>query len=136
MRQVLFVQGGGDGVHDQWDNHLVDSLRSELGPAYEIRYPVMPNEADPEYAVWELALQKELASLEPGAIVAGHSVGGTILIHVLAEQYATSQVRRRLPHRSAVHRHRRMDKRRHRATIGLVRSATTRRSHPLLSWSR
>ena len=85
MRQVLFVQGGGDGVHDQWDNHLVDSLRSELGPAYEIRYPVMPNEADPEYAVWKLALQKELASLDPGAIVVSHSVGGTILIHVLAE---------------------------------------------------
>jgi predicted alpha/beta hydrolase family esterase len=86
MRQVLFVQGGGDGVHDQWDNHLVDSLRNELGPAYEIRYPVMPNEADPEYAVWKLAIQKELAALEPGAIVIGHSVGGTILIHVLAER--------------------------------------------------
>lgn len=86
MRQVLFVQGGGDGVHDQWDNHLVDSLRDQLGPAYEIRYPLMPNEADPKYAVWKLALEKELAALEHGAIVIGHSVGGTILIHVLAER--------------------------------------------------
>ena len=85
MRQVLFVQGGGEGVHDQWDNQLVDSLRRELGPAYEIRYPVMPNEADPKYAVWKPALQRELAALERGAIVIGHSVGGTILIHVLAE---------------------------------------------------
>lgn len=49
MRKVLFVQDGGDGVHDQWDNHLVDSLRSELGPAYEIRHPVMPNEADARF---------------------------------------------------------------------------------------
>ena len=86
MRQVLFVQGGGEGVHDQWDNQLVDSLRGELGPAYEIRYPVMPNEADPKYAVWKLALQREFAALEHGAIVVGHSVGGTILIHALAEQ--------------------------------------------------
>lgn len=86
MRQVLFVQGGGEGVHDQWDNQLVDSLRGELGPAYEIRYPVMPNEADPQYGEWRLALQRELAALEPGAIVVGHSVGGTILIQVLAEQ--------------------------------------------------
>ena len=84
MRQVLFVQGGGEGVHDHWDNQLVDSLRGELGPAYEIRYPVMPNEADPQYAVWKLALQREVAGLTPGAIVIGHSVGGTILIHVLA----------------------------------------------------
>ena len=85
MRQILFVQGGGAGVHDQWDNHLVDSLRSELGPGYEIRYPVMPDEADPQYAAWKLTLQRELAALEPGAIVIGHSVGGAILIHVLTE---------------------------------------------------
>lgn len=85
MRQVLFVQGGGEGVHDRWDNQLVDALRGELGPDYEIRYPVMPNEADPEYAVWRRALEQELAALEPGAVVVGHSVGATILIHVLAE---------------------------------------------------
>ena len=86
MRQVLFVQGGGEGVHDQWDNQLVDSLRRELGPDYEIRYPEMPNEADPKYAIWKLALEKEFAALEPGAIVIGHSVGGTILIHAIAER--------------------------------------------------
>jgi predicted alpha/beta hydrolase family esterase len=86
MRQVLFVQGGGEGVHDQWDNHLVDSLRAELGPAYEIRYPVMPNEADPRYAVWKVAIQRELEALTPGAVVIGHSVGGSILINLLAEE--------------------------------------------------
>ena len=85
MRQVLFVQGGGEGVHDLWDNRLVDALRRELGPTYEIRYPVMPNEADPNYAVWKRALEKEFATLESGAVVIGHSVGGTILIHALAE---------------------------------------------------
>ena len=63
-------------------------------PAYEIRYPVMPNEADPDYAVWKGALQTEFAALEPGAIVIGHSVGGTILIHVLAEAAPPSSWRR------------------------------------------
>ena len=86
MRQVLFVQGGGEGVHDQWDNQLVDSLRGELGPGYEIRYPVMPDEADPKYAVWKVALDRELAALTSGAIVIGHSVGGTMLIHAIAER--------------------------------------------------
>lgn len=85
MRQVLFVQGGGEGVHDEWDNHLVDSLRAELGSAYEIRYPRMPSEADPKLATWKPALEKELAALWNGAIVVGHSVGGTILIDVLAD---------------------------------------------------
>ena len=85
MRRVLFVQGGGPGAHDEWDNRLVDSLGSELGPDYEIRYPRMPDEGNPRYAVWKPALERELSALEEGAIVAGHSIGGTILIHLLAE---------------------------------------------------
>jgi predicted alpha/beta hydrolase family esterase len=86
MRQVLFVQGGGEGVHDEWDNRLVDSLGRELGPGYEIRYPVMPDEADPRYTAWKQTIERELAALEDGAVVVGHSVGGTILVNVLAER--------------------------------------------------
>jgi predicted alpha/beta hydrolase family esterase len=92
MRQVLFVQGGGEGVHDQWDNQLVDSLRRESGPDYEIHYPVMPNEADPKYAAWKRALEREFAALAHGAIVIGHSVGGAILINVLAERTPQSSL--------------------------------------------
>lgn len=83
--QLLFVQGGGARVHDEWDSKLVESLRRELGPSYEVRYPRMPNEDDPSYAAWSAALQKEFASLKDGAIVVGHSIGGTILINFLAE---------------------------------------------------
>jgi predicted alpha/beta hydrolase family esterase len=86
MRQILFVQGAGEGVHDQWDNRLVDSLANKLGPDYEIRYPVMPNEADPKYVAWKEALERELASLDDGAVVVGHSIGGTVLINALAER--------------------------------------------------
>lgn len=85
-KQLLFVQGGGEGVHDEWDNKLVASLERELGRDYEIRYPPMPNEADPNYALWQRALKKEFASLGDGAILVGHSVGATILINVLAEE--------------------------------------------------
>jgi pimeloyl-ACP methyl ester carboxylesterase len=81
----LFVQGGGEGAHDQWDSKLVDNLGSELGPQYEIRYPFMPNEADPSYPAWKAALETAFAGLGDGAILIGHSIGGTILIHVLAE---------------------------------------------------
>src|SRR4029453_16059061 len=84
--QVLFVQGGGgEGVHDEWDNKLVESLERELGPNYRIRYPRMPHEADPRYVAWKAALEKEFAKLDDGAIFVGHSIGGTILINALAE---------------------------------------------------
>ena len=83
-RQVLFVQGGGDGTHDEWDDKLVESLERELGPDYEVVYPRMPNEADPNYASWKAALEKEFATLDDVAILIGHSIGGTILINALA----------------------------------------------------
>ena len=84
-KQVLFIQGGGTGVHDEWDNQLVDSLTQELGPDYDVRYPRMPMEADPSYTMWKAALAEEIAGLDDGAILIGHSVGGTILINALAE---------------------------------------------------
>jgi hypothetical protein len=85
-RQLLFVQGGGAGVHDEWDDKLVESLKRELGSDYEIRYPQMPNEEDPQYAAWKATLENELAALDDRAILVGHSVGGTMLVNTLAEQ--------------------------------------------------
>jgi predicted alpha/beta hydrolase family esterase len=83
--QVLFIQGGGKGTHDEWDNKLVESLRRELGAGYQIRYPHMPDEAEPNYASWSTAVQKELSGLNDGAILVGHSIGGTILLSSLAD---------------------------------------------------
>ena len=85
-QQVLFIQGGGSAAHDEWDDKLVDSLRRELGDGYEVRYPRMPDEDDPNYARWSAAIRRELAGLDDGAIVAGHSVGATILVQALAER--------------------------------------------------
>ncbi|MEU3838604.1 alpha/beta hydrolase [Streptomyces sp. NPDC028635] len=85
-QQVLFVQGGGAGTHDAWDDKLAGSLRRELGDAYEVRYPRMPHEDDPSLARWGPVIRRELADLRDGAVVTGHSVGGTILVHALAEQ--------------------------------------------------
>ncbi|MGN6377941.1 MAG: alpha/beta fold hydrolase [Gaiellales bacterium] len=84
--QILFIQGGGAGAHDDWDARLVDDLRRELGDGSEVRYPRMPTEDDPSYAGWSAAIRREMADLDDGAMVVGHSVGGTILIQALADQ--------------------------------------------------
>jgi hypothetical protein len=86
IAQVLFIQGGGQGVHDDWDDKLVQSLETELGPDYAVRYPRMPNEADPRYETWRAVLKEEFATLDDGAILVGHSIGATILINTLAEE--------------------------------------------------
>ena len=91
--EVLFIQGAGETTHDAWDNKLVDSLRHELGAGYDIRYPRMPDEANPDYANWSAALQQVFSKLNVEAIVVGHSIGGTILINMLAEQQPTQKLR-------------------------------------------
>lgn len=83
---VLFVQGAGEGTHDEWDNVLVGSLRTGLGPGYEVRYPRMPEEGDPSYARWSAAIGHEMAYLDEGAVVVGHSIGGTILVQALIDR--------------------------------------------------
>ena len=86
-RQLLFVQGGGGkNAHDEWDSKLVESLQRELGLDYEIRYPRMPDEDDPKFARWKAALCKELDQLDDGAILVGHSIGATILVHSLVAE--------------------------------------------------
>jgi hypothetical protein len=84
-RQILFIQGGGAGAHD-WDDKLARSLRRELGAGHEVRYPRMPGEGDPGYARWSAAIRREMADLDDGAVVAGHSVGAAILVNAVAER--------------------------------------------------
>lgn len=85
-RQVLFIQGGGKDVHDRWDDKLVHSLRRELGAAYELRYPRMPNETDARYMAWKRPIESELDALQPGAVVVGHSLGGMFLVNAVVER--------------------------------------------------
>lgn len=86
VRQVLFIQGGGAGAHDEWDDKLVESLGRELGEGYEVRYPRMPGEDDPGYARWSTAIRREMADLDDGAVAVGHSIGAAILVSALADQ--------------------------------------------------
>jgi len=88
-QQVLLVQGGGKGAHDEWDNKIAESLERELGWDYTVRYPRMPHETDPTYAEWSAALRREFGKLDDGAVLVGHSIGGTILLRTLADDPPT-----------------------------------------------
>ena len=83
VRQVLFIQGAGEGAHDEWDATLVASLDEARRATDDLRYPRMPNEEDPSSGRWGAAIRREIASLADGAVVIGHSVGGTLLVQTL-----------------------------------------------------
>jgi predicted alpha/beta hydrolase family esterase len=82
---VLFIQGAGEGAYNA-DKQLVDSLRQALGPQYDVRYPVMPDEDNAPYEQWKQRVETELATMAAPVILVGHSVGASILAKCLAER--------------------------------------------------
>jgi predicted alpha/beta hydrolase family esterase len=90
-RKVLFVQGGGEGAHQE-DATLVANLAKELGADYEVHYPVMPHEDSPDYPAWNRILIEQLACLGDDVILVAHSVGATIVVWSLAENRPKQKV--------------------------------------------
>jgi len=84
-KQILFIQGGGEGAYEE-DEKLAAYLRNALGAAYEVRYPQMPNESDPDYEPWKGQIKNELAALEGEVILVGHSLGSSFMLKYLAEE--------------------------------------------------
>ena len=90
-QQVLFVQGGAEGAYAT-DGELVASLQRALGNSYEIRYPKMPDEDDPDYEKWKPAIAEEMAKLKGVAILIGHSLGGSFLLKFLVEEKPQNKI--------------------------------------------
>ena len=84
-RQVLFIHGGGQGAYEA-DKELAANLRDELGAAYHVRCPEMPDEESPEYEAWKEKIEQELATLDGEVILVGHSLGALILTKYVSEE--------------------------------------------------
>jgi predicted alpha/beta hydrolase family esterase len=82
---VLFVQGGGKGAHAV-DAPLANSLKRALGPKYDVRFPRMPGEADPNVASWKEKISAEVSRIPGKLILVAHSIGGSILLRYLSEE--------------------------------------------------
>jgi predicted alpha/beta hydrolase family esterase len=89
-KQVLFIHGGGENGYEA-DAALAASLRRELGPDYEVRYPQMPDEPSPDFG-WGQKIDEEIAAIEGELFLVGHSLGASMLLKFLSE----NQVRKRI----------------------------------------
>lgn len=87
-KQVLFIQGGGDDGYNA-DAPMVDSLRNALGDGYDIIYPQMPGDKNAPDFGWLQQIGREMESLKDGAILAGHSLGASMLLKYLSENEPT-----------------------------------------------
>jgi uncharacterized protein len=83
-KPILFIQGGGEGAYEE-DEKLASSLQAELGDDYQVHYPKMPDEDNPNDEAWKGQIAKELDALSGSIILVGHSLGGALLMKYLSE---------------------------------------------------
>jgi hypothetical protein len=60
---VLFIQGGGEGAYEA-DAVLAKSLQRALGDEYDVRYPQMPDESNPDMQTWKTKILKRVRGSE------------------------------------------------------------------------
>jgi pimeloyl-ACP methyl ester carboxylesterase len=80
---VLFVQGAGENAHAV-DRTLADGLAAELGDGFQVVFPQLPGQADPDTAIWNRAIAAEARRARAVAVVA-HSAGAANVADMLAE---------------------------------------------------
>jgi predicted alpha/beta hydrolase family esterase len=84
--RLLVVHSAGPQGPGEGSEPFVRRLRNELGPEYEVLFPVMPGtEEEPHYEPWRDRLSSELDALEGKVILFGHSLGGSVALKYGAE---------------------------------------------------
>jgi predicted alpha/beta hydrolase family esterase len=84
-RPLVFVQGGGDMHQPEGSIHLANYLEGELGGAYRVIAPEMPDADNPQYLPWRDEIDRLLGAIEGPVVLVGHSIGGSVLVKYLAE---------------------------------------------------
>lgn len=89
--RVLFVHGAGVQDDGLGSSALAAYLRRVLADRFDVRTPRMPTPDAPAYEPWRVAIERELARGIDIAI--GHSLGGSVLVKLLAERPAPPSLR-------------------------------------------
>lgn len=109
MKQVLVIHGGN--TYDTYEDYLktlkswkisLDDLRpytdwkgnlaNDLGPAFDVLSPKMPNKQNAKYVEWKIMFDKIIPLLSDGVVLIGHSMGGIFLAKYLSEQEFSKKV--------------------------------------------
>ena len=80
---LLFVQGAGENAHAV-DRLMADALAQELGDRFQVVFPRVPDEADPDRDAWKRTIAAD-ARRTGAAIVVAHSAGAANVADMLAE---------------------------------------------------
>ena len=81
-RQILFIHGAGDTGEDR--NGVFAQLTRAVAGRFGVSRPQLP---DPDPQAWGDRISPLLADLPEDAVLIGHSLGGSMLLKVIAEQH-------------------------------------------------
>ena len=88
---VLFIHGGGENGYEV-DAKLASTLLQELGEAYNVYYPQMQiDENLPDFG-WLAQITKEISLIKDEVILAGHSLGASMLLKFLSENKIKNKI--------------------------------------------
>jgi predicted alpha/beta hydrolase family esterase len=80
MAEVLVVHSSGPQGPQEGSGPFVARLREELGSAYRVSFPLMPDPDNPQYEPWSERLEQALAEIEGPIVMVGHSLGGSVAL--------------------------------------------------------
>ena len=92
VTSVLFIQGGSTGAYDA-DRPLANSLRDELGAGFDVGYPRMVDEDEPDVVAWGRQIDQELDAMPGEVIVVGHSIGASVVLKHLSDHAVPPRIR-------------------------------------------
>src|SRR4030095_16800816 len=82
---ILFIQGGGKDAYEA-DKKLAQFLKHALESTYDITYPKMPNENNPDYENYKAKIDEEFKKIDNKVILVAHSLGSCFLLKYLSEE--------------------------------------------------
>jgi uncharacterized protein len=90
-KNILFLQGGAGEEDYAADAKLVASLQQVLGENYTVHYPLLPEEATPDFGRRQ-QIAKEIAAINGEIILIGHSLGASMLLNYLTENEVKKKI--------------------------------------------
>lgn len=89
--QIIFFHGGAAKEDYDADARLVTSLKTALGPGYNVSYPFLPKMEVPDLGRRE-QISNEISRGENTVILVAHSLGASMLLATLSGQKITKDI--------------------------------------------
>ncbi|MGM7700548.1 alpha/beta hydrolase [Pseudalkalibacillus sp. Hm43] len=84
---VLFIHSAGPQDGEQGSSRLIAYLQKSISSDFHFSSPAMPDPENPSYDLWKNVLEEKLSELKSSVILIGHSLGGSVLLKYLTEEF-------------------------------------------------